>query len=136
MKNKSKLGRNSLCHCGSGKKFKSCCFVSNEIQAPVRKLRQESMEFYIIFFGAVFLATLYMFFFIGDEGGHKGRCDLINSLRNGWILLPVSLAFILLIPPVIFAKDLTWGSRTAIKTVIGACLVFFGISIFVYLGGC
>lgn len=130
MINKSKPGRNSLCHCGSGKKYKNCCFVSNEIQAPTRP---QSLEFYGILFGAFGLACLYIIIFIGDVGSHEGRCALINSLRNGWILLPVSLVFILLAPMVIFGEGVKRGIMLSVKTVIGACLFFFGISIFIYL---
>jgi len=36
MSNKTvKLGRNDVCNCGSGKKFKKCCFIKNDDTLPI-----------------------------------------------------------------------------------------------------
>jgi len=37
-----KLGRNDKCHCSSGKKYKSCCLITDETK--MKELRQEQME--------------------------------------------------------------------------------------------
>jgi uncharacterized protein len=34
-----KLGRNDPCHCGSGKKYKSCCFAKDNTPAHLRKIK-------------------------------------------------------------------------------------------------
>lgn len=34
-----KLGRNDPCRCGSGKKYKSCCFAKDNTPAHLRKIK-------------------------------------------------------------------------------------------------
>ncbi len=34
-----KLGRNDPCRCGSGKKYKNCCFVKDNTPASLRKIK-------------------------------------------------------------------------------------------------
>jgi hypothetical protein len=34
-----KLGRNDPCRCGSGKKYKNCCFVKDNTPASMRKIK-------------------------------------------------------------------------------------------------
>ena len=50
-----RIGRNDPCHCGSGKKYKHCCFEadgerlrqSSDIEGVTRQERQESPEEYL-----------------------------------------------------------------------------------------
>lgn len=41
------IGRNDLCPCGSGKKFKKCCLDAKEDRTPVNSLSKEGMTFAI-----------------------------------------------------------------------------------------
>lgn len=34
-----KLGRNDPCRCGSGKKYKSCCFIKDNTPVSLRKIK-------------------------------------------------------------------------------------------------
>jgi tetratricopeptide (TPR) repeat protein len=36
----AKIGRNDLCHCNSGKKYKKCCMASDEAAAPAARPAQ------------------------------------------------------------------------------------------------
>jgi len=40
----SKPGRNEPCPCGSGKKYKKCCFGKEEAEATERERKQEQQE--------------------------------------------------------------------------------------------
>jgi len=38
----AKIGRNDLCHCGSGKKYKKCCMASDEAAARAARPTQQA----------------------------------------------------------------------------------------------
>jgi tetratricopeptide (TPR) repeat protein len=38
----AKIGRNDLCHCNSGKKYKKCCMASDEAAAPTARPAQSA----------------------------------------------------------------------------------------------
>jgi hypothetical protein len=37
------LGRNEICHCGSGKKYKKCCLLSDEMSLAAAQRKEEDM---------------------------------------------------------------------------------------------
>lgn len=59
----SKLNRNDLCHCGSGKKYKNCHFEKDKVGTKSALMRYGIVT--ILFIGLLIVAISY---FKGDSG--------------------------------------------------------------------
>ena len=76
MRNTSKAGRNDLCPCGSGKKFKKCCEMKQ------RSARGNTMMLILVALLAVAGAAAIVRSFTSDKS-HVGRPGGVWSAEHG-----------------------------------------------------
>lgn len=52
------LGRNDLCHCGSGKKYKNCCYEQDQIDKTINQIPNNVKEYYKSFVDGQIASTM------------------------------------------------------------------------------